>query len=361
MKHHHTTSYSIARGQRPRGLPAFTLIEMVVSLSVISIVFLAMGSVMMLATKAISDPDAPTHLMLDATEILDQMASELQVATSVIVATDKELAFTVPDRDSDGLDETIVYQWGGAAGDPLVRQYKGGSRVQILPGVGEFNLTYDVKIVPQPDLLVESAEVLLSSKTSAASQGDFQIKDSEWAGQYFEPAGLPVEVVAWSVTRVLFVAAPSGDNTGQTLVQLRSATGTGLPTDTVLEQKTMYESDLSPFNLTWQTFNFSNVRDLALGEGLCLVLKFSKNSPSAYVLYDNASGANFLVSSDEGKNWSLDSGKEMAHVIFGTYTTPVPQPPIYLLRSVTLALNPGKDSASRVRTSVVALNQPQMP
>lgn len=134
---------------RPRGTHAFTLIEMVVSLSVISIVFLAMGSVMVLASKALPTADSSTALTFEANDLVQQIVSELQTATSVTAATDKGIAFTVPDRDSDAVDESIMYRWDGVPGGPLFRQYNGGNPVKMFL-VWEFQLVYGTAAGVQP-------------------------------------------------------------------------------------------------------------------------------------------------------------------------------------------------------------------
>ena len=208
----HTMICKVGRGcrdQRPGGKAvcnsAFTLIEMVVSLSIISVVFLAMGSVMVLASKAVPDPKAATGQALDAAELLQQISSELEVATSVSIATDKGISFTVPDRDGDGDDESIVYLWGGVAGSTLVRQYNGGAVTTLAPNVYEFSLTYDTVMVPQPDALSESAEVELISYNSILSLQDGHVHDDAWWAQYFKPS-LPAEAAQWAVKRVKFLA-----------------------------------------------------------------------------------------------------------------------------------------------------------
>jgi prepilin-type N-terminal cleavage/methylation domain-containing protein len=360
---------SIARGQRPRsgmiasaGLhPAFTLIEMVVSLSVVSIVFLAMGSVMVLASKALPTENDTTTLTFDASDAVQQLVSELQTATSVAGSTDKGIAFTVPDRDNDGSDEGIIYLWSGVPGDPLIRQYNGGALVQVLPKVYEFALVYDTKAVAQPDAMTESAEALLSSRNVGASTKNYPINKSDWIGQYFQPSGLPANAVGWSVTRVLVMARSNGGVNGQTLVQLRvPRSGDVLPSNTVLEQVTMYESNLTGA-YAWYPFTFTAVRDLLPGKGLCLVLRWVVDKNAADIRYNDNMSGDLLTTNNAGMSWNVESGKSMVYYVYGTYTAPVPQPPVILLRSVTLTLNPGQFPASRVRTAVTALNQPQMP
>jgi prepilin-type N-terminal cleavage/methylation domain-containing protein len=70
---------------RQRFPSAFTLIEMVVSLSVISIVFLAMGSVMVLASKALPSADTVSIRAFDATELIHRLTSELETAKTLTV------------------------------------------------------------------------------------------------------------------------------------------------------------------------------------------------------------------------------------------------------------------------------------
>ncbi len=334
---------------------------MVVSLSILSIVFLAMGSVMLLSTKAIPDPDAPANLNLDAADALQQMASELETANSVIFTFGNNgIAFTVPDRNGDDVDESIVYRWNGVPGSPLLRRYNGGTWVMVLPSVYEFNLTYDLKSVPQPDALVESAEVELSSHIDVGNFNDYSVKQNDWIGQYFVPSNLPADAVGWSVTRVLFEAKNVGAIKGQTLVQLRPALAGNLPDVTVLEEHVMLESALSS-GYTWQPFTFSSIRDRAPNEGLCLVLQWVTDADAAEIRVDSIAGSGFLTTNDSGTTWSYDPAQSMNFYVYGTYSTSVPQPPISLLRSVTITLNPGQDPASRVRTAVITLNQPQMP
>jgi len=333
---------------------------MVVSLSIISIVFLAMGSVMLLASKAIPNAADATTLSFEAGDLVQQIVSELQTATSVITATDKGIAFTVPDRDNDAVDETIVYLWGGITGGPMVRQYNGATAT-ILPSVTEFNLTYDTKTVPQPDSQVESAEVLLASRDQAASTKNYPVSKNNWIGQYFKPAALPAGAVSWNVTRALVMARNNGGTNGQTLVQFRTPQpGTSLPSTTVLDQVTMVESDLTG-SYAWYPFVFSSVRGLVPGKGLCLVLQWVKDKNAADILYNDNTAGDLLTTNNAGSSWNIESGKSMVYYVYGTYTTNVPQPPILLLKSVTLTLNTGTSPASRVITKVVTLNQPVMP
>ena len=127
-----------------RGL---TLVEMLISISIISLLLGALASTVLLATKAIPDPDDPGLQALAAVRVTEHMLQELQEALNVNVATATSVEFTVADRDSDNNAETIRYAFSGTAGDPLTRQYNSGAIVNVLDNVQEFNLQYMTKTV----------------------------------------------------------------------------------------------------------------------------------------------------------------------------------------------------------------------
>lgn len=342
-------------------LRAFTLIEMVVSLTIISIVFLAMGSVMVLAAKAIPDPDGPIAVRHGAADVLEQIASELQVATSVLAASATGIEFTVPDRDSDNTDETIKYKWNGSAGDPLYRQYNGGTAVAVLSACNGFELVYDTKAVTTAGEPVTSAEVVLASHGSAVDRRDFDIRESKWIGQYLVPQNLPADALTWSVTRVYISAASSTMVDGTVQVQLRQAGPDDLPTSVVIEANPMYEWNLSTGSYNWQGFTFSDVRGYLPDSCVCLVLQWQAGNVASYIQYDNQSGSGNYKTTTGDSGWSMDNGKSMVYYLYGTYTTPGTTTAYDILRSVSMTLKPSSDLDSQARSSAVVLNQPQMP
>lgn len=343
-----------------RSCPAFTLIEMVVSLSVVSIVFMAMGSVMMMATHAIPTPDAPASLMIDAADILEQMASELQVATAVTAATDKGITFTVPDRDNDAVDETISYLWDGTAGTPFCRRYNGGAWVAGMPGIRGFKMAYETLEISTPGDPVTSDEVVLVSHDPAQKSMDYSVNNTKWVGQCIAPLNLPADATDWAVTRLLFRAKSKGGASGVSMVQMQTANADGTPTGTVLEEYTLSESGLAN-GYAWQAYTFNSVAGIDPGDKLCLVIRWVNDTDACVVKYDNSSGGGFLKTANAGGSWSVDSGKSLVFYTYGTYTSPGPEVTTYKLRSVSMTLAPGSDAASQARASAVALNRPQMP
>ena len=178
---------------RQRGL---TLVELLVSIAVTAILMLAIGSTMLIATHALPDAGGPADATIVASEIAEQLVTELQYAVSIISRSEKMIEFTVADRDSNEVPETIRYEWSGIAGAPLTRQYNGGSVVEVLDSVQNFNFLYDLETISEEiPTANESAETLLRSYWSFHDLANYSIKDSQWYGQYFFPS-LPADTIS---------------------------------------------------------------------------------------------------------------------------------------------------------------------
>ena len=129
------------------------------------------------------------------------------------------------------------------------------------------------------------------------------------------------------------------------------------------ELMAMLENTLAS-SYTQKTFSFTGVPDTAVGTGLCIVLKFSVNTPSCYVQYQSTgatSGNNKLVSttsSDAG--WTAGTGKSMLFEVWGTYKTQGAPQTQYFLTDIRCAVRTGTSALGRVEKSVRVLNEPQV-
>ena len=127
----------------------FTLIEMLVSIAIMTVLVTGIASAIMLATRAAEGAGQPAALA-EASRVVDQITAELAVALSFSERTNIAVTFTVPDRDSDEAPETIRYAWSGVAGHPLTRTYNGGATQPIAQNVHHFNVTYLLKSLAPP-------------------------------------------------------------------------------------------------------------------------------------------------------------------------------------------------------------------
>lgn len=117
---------------------AFTLIETVVAMAISVVLLLALGSAVVIASKAI-----PTGQESVVTEgVIERglavMAADIEVATAVNRTSG--LVLTVPDRDGDGADDTITYQLSGTP-KYLYRSRNGSTPVALFGPVSSSNIT----------------------------------------------------------------------------------------------------------------------------------------------------------------------------------------------------------------------------
>jgi prepilin-type N-terminal cleavage/methylation domain-containing protein len=357
----------VRSSRRPgrRACRGFTLLEMVVALGVSSVILVGIGSAMLMAGRAVPDAHGPVIEGLAGAEALEPIAAELQYAITLNQGTTRLIEFTVADRNGDGTPEVIRYEWSGTAGAPLTRTYNGGAAVQVLTDVRDFNLTYDLQTIsteiPQGN---QSAETLLVSYDSSSGYAGYDVQQTQWYGEYFRPT-LPADAVSWKVTRVRFYARSSGWASGQTKVQLQTATLGGMPTGVVLQEKTLQESGLPEWYVLCE-MSYTQAGGLLPQQGLWLVFRWTSGNTSCELLGRDsgvtATNLSLARSVDGSISWSPLAGQSLLFRVYGTVTT-AGTPTIqstYYLNAVTLRLRAGTDSQATVQTGVRTLNRPEV-
>ncbi len=317
--------------RRCRGLSAYTLIEAMVSLVVVSTIMGATVSTMVVASRAVGGGTSGGLAKIsESNEVAGQIASELSLALSFSERSDTVVAFTVPDRDSDGQPESIRYEWSGVAGDPLTRQYNGGTQATIADNVHHFSLSYLLKTVPasgagEPQ---ESDEVILIYHDDAAggTLEEQPITSTQWCAQYFEP-DLPDNTESWKITRVQLRVKTSGAADGVFAIQIRTSDSQRKPTTTVLTETTVSESSLAA-SFGWVSIDIGPVANLDPSAGYCVVVKHVSGAGEAAVIeYENKGQpmnprTHWMTTSDAGASWSnRENQKDIRFFVHGTYTT----------------------------------------
>lgn len=158
---------------RHRARRAYTLIELVASIAATAILVAGMGSVVMVAARSTSESPVPIRQVQAAVTARDILC-ELEYAVSFGERTATAVEFTVNDRNGDGGVETIRYAWSGTPGDPLIRQYNGGTAVEFRKDIHLFSYSDLVKTVAAYD----------GSETHHVYQCDLIIQVGEdWSAQ----------------------------------------------------------------------------------------------------------------------------------------------------------------------------------
>jgi len=93
---------------RPVCRAGYTLIEMMISLAAGAILLAGLGSTIVVSSQAWSKNLSPRQ-QADTCEATRRIHDDLQFALQFSERTSQAATFTVPDRDGDGVKETIRY------------------------------------------------------------------------------------------------------------------------------------------------------------------------------------------------------------------------------------------------------------
>jgi len=354
------------RPARPAPRRGFTLIEAVISLAILSIIVVALGSAMLIASRAVPDADSPTQRILDAGQALECVASELCYALSVAQPTENSLEFTVPDRTGDGAPETVRYAWSGAAGDPITRTYNGGDPVAFLDNVHWSDIALDLTPVGAGGGAGnnEGAEQLLIAHDDSGGSHVWRVVEPfKWGGQYLRPQ-LPTGAVGWRITRVRFRAQRAGIIDGSDHVALVVADGQCRPTGDLLASTTLLELNLTG-DPDFQEFAFPSLPVLDPDTGVCLLIVHSLGLQSCWLRGESGGtdtpDAHFINSTDQGKTWNDHTGIDLCFEVYGTVLTDAAAGgTLCSVTGVRIGVQVGDDPAARLRTAVRLFNRPEV-
>jgi prepilin-type N-terminal cleavage/methylation domain-containing protein len=151
--------------------PGFSLIELVLSIGVVSVLAVSMTSVMVLTSRAIPTSKDRDQNAIKSRISLEQLESDLAMAIEVSNRTAAGFTLKVPDRTGDTLPETIVYHWPGT-GQPLTRTVNGSAGATILAGIDALEVEFSThtRSATTTSGTTDSAEVVLASFTAATDE-----------------------------------------------------------------------------------------------------------------------------------------------------------------------------------------------
>lgn len=324
-------------GSGESGSPGFTLIEMVISLSIVSVIVLACGSVVALAGKSISSTAtngsssgssltaASTTQVAAIRGAMDLVTAELKTALNINSQTATGISFTVPGRGANTGTETITYSWAGV-GQSLMRKYNGNASVSVVDGVQNFNLNVLNRTTGQIPP-VESAEQLLVSYTGATN-GTTNLSTTSWESQYFNPSAvMPGNAISWKITRVqAYLKRRLAGSTGNITAQIRAVDAAKKPTGATLTSANVNVTSI-PTAITWVDIPLTPLANLAPAAGMALVVTSSTGTSNAIIYgYSGISPVPTTTSecftTDGGSTWTTPSGAAVIDFrVYGTITT----------------------------------------
>ena len=358
--------------------------ELVITLAVLAMIMGALGSAVLIASRAAPGRSSAAEAVLAVQAAQDLIASELRYAQGVSQATPTSLAFTIPDRTGDGAAETVRYSWAGAAGAPLLRQLNALPPAELLADVHELGFEYDrmtITTTRETQSEVTSPEVLLASFTSwpgvSSTANGFAPSGTQWSAQIFkvDRVAFPPTTTRITFTRALLMAKPGLLGTLSTFtagIHRAYSSTDPRPTTTPLGSSVSVSLSLLDFSYSWTEVRFPDVSVNKLEKDFAIVLKGVAGSNVRFQ-YLNAPAAPRDTSlmrwtANSGSTWlptaeTLDQN-DMPFYVYGTFTatttTPVSVTRSYL-KSVRVSLRSGAGGAARLVTAVPVLEHPEVP
>lgn len=350
-----------------------TLAELVISVAASGILIVGLTSTLYVASRAV-DHSGPTQRTLAGATAAQEVLNDLQFAVALTERSANAVEFTVASRDADATPETIRYAWSGTPGDPLTRQYNGGTVVSVVDDVHEFQLSYRTRTVSDetPGPIQEQPYVaVVYLVAEATAEQSYVVSTDTWCAQSFlpDPATLPADAIEWRLDTVRFRIMQAGQAKGVTRVQLLRRDAAGLPTGAVLDEFDVAENGLDKTNWTPTWFPEPiSAPWLPATEGLCLLLKPSSGTDTCAALYQTtttpaAVNVSFLETSTGGASWTAHG--DLAMTQFNAYATVRTQGPpqgstTYFLARADVTLRVGPDASTRIDNAVNVLNEPQV-
>lgn len=322
--------------RNPQRRSGHTLVELVVALAVASLILLATGSAVVLATKALPGPDEAITAAYDSYDGALTFVTEVRYAKSFVEVKETTITFTVADRDGDDVDEVVQYAWGGNRGDPVLRQENGGAAEPIIPSAMSFKFVYALETVSRevPGPETTSAEQLISSIDSTKPVTQILTAD-QGKGQFVKPTP-PSGTTAWRGTRLYLHLKAEKTVDGVSSIQLRPCASTGAPDATIMAQQDLQESS-APDAAGWVEVSLAWPEvDPDLPVTIAIVGKSGTNELIA--VSSNGTTDGQFQTGDAGANWSDDGTTGLMHQLYGVYISagPTVTETKHYLQSVTM-------------------------
>jgi hypothetical protein len=338
--------------------PAFTLIELVLAMAGTTLLLLGVTSTIIVASRAAYNPEQPQSALARSRSIAQTIADDLAQATSLVRGTSNLVEFTVADRDDDGSDDTIRYEWSGTLGDGIYRSINGDPTL-LATDIASLSFTYsttseNATVVGDP---AEGPEQLLYDFEDAALS-NVPISTTSWLAMTFAPT-LPSDATAWSITRLSFEAKQDGAATGTLTIKFRSSLS--VLTSLLGTAIDVNESSL-PVNYGWTTVPVSGVTGLSPSASISISFETaSQAANSARLWYCDSCEADAVAyrsaSSTAGSTWTSYSDGALNIRVYGTVRRPA-RTPTTLTRLATVGVSvtsfDSSQSAAQASASVSA-------
>ena len=330
-----------------------TLLEVTLSLVILGVVFIAVGSAVVMAAHAVPDKTDPLITTFEDSKILARIVDEMRTAQYLPETEATAVTMVVPDRTGNGRPDRIRYAWSGTVGDPLTYSVNDSTPANVINEVQDFDLSYTYRssVETLPGELLESAVGRVDTYSSISSIKDVTITTNDWPGFVFTPP-LSADKLAYRIEEVRFLARKHGPTDGVIDVQVRDVDASGLPGNLIMSQGTLLESTLQS-NYIWVEIPVAKTRPIVAGEPLAVVIAGVSSQNMGQIYIDGRADVTTMVkTTDGGSTWSISNGWSVLRHIYGTTITQDDAPTIE--RTHVTCINISLQSVAEGRSPVVA-------
>lgn len=347
----------------------YTLIETLLALGVMSVLAGALGSVLLIAVRAI--PSAQTARgsaspTASAGGALDLIASELRYATAVTKGTTTQIEFTTPDRDGDGTPEALAYAWSGVAGDPLTRRVNGGAATTFVPNLETLALTYTWRTLATTTLgTLSTGSSTNLSAYDHASPTPYSVGPAVGVGMTLKPT-MPAGALSYSISKVSIKLRRGSTSGGPAFdVVVYGVNAQGTPTSTILASKTNIDAGSLANSLEWYEADLV-VAGMPAGSAFAVAVMYrSGTEPCRAGTFTSGSmspGEGLLTTANAGASWTLSSTSALCVKIEGRITTrDRTTSTVRTLERVDLHVQTRDAGSQAVDVSALTRNRPVLP
>ena len=287
---------------------AYTLIELVVALAVSTMLIGALGSAVVIAASALPADDRSARV-LDTTDSLAQLASDLEQAMYATAPSSQELRVVVPTRDGDGAPDVIRYGWSGKSGDPVTRTLNSTPATSVIEDVTGFGVR--LEIIDVEETFSDPGQEV---QAQVAKNDDLSV-NMQWLGLSFRhivaskfDLALPSGCVSWRPTSIDLYAATYGTVDCQFEVEIRPLDKEGHPLDVVLSGTSVLETSV-PEPSAWMTIPVTDDRWIDAAGDYALTLGMSSDTGTAVLLLQDGAGGRGTIRGDANQRyWTEGTG-----------------------------------------------------
>lgn len=150
----------------------YTVIEVSIAMMTAGILAIGLSSAMYISFQAADSEATPAPSLLRGSEFLTDLQLDLQDAIDITEENQESITVVVSDRTGDSIDDTIRYSWSQNPGDPVFRQFNGGTSENILGDVNQFDIEYETD---SGDVEALTVEIQVGPQAAAILQSSFSL------------------------------------------------------------------------------------------------------------------------------------------------------------------------------------------